>query len=171
MMWRMISAVLLRLRHWWWQSVYRGYRARYTVDESFRFNGAGIQLIGAGLITLGPRSYVGELTTLQAASDCAITVGSDCAISHNVRVYTTSAVPDADIRVGAAPSIHGSVAIGDGVWIGANVYVAPGISIGSNSVIGANSVVTKSVPDGEIWGGVPARRIRAKRAGSASIAP
>jgi maltose O-acetyltransferase len=167
--WRLVSSALLRLRYWWWMTVYRGYRARYTIAESFRFNGTGIQLIGDGQITLGARSYVGELTTLQAASGCTIAIGSDCSISHNVRVYTSSTVADADLRVGAPPTTSGSVTIGDGAWIGTNCYIGPGISIGSNAVIGANSVVTRPVPSGEIWGGVPARLIRTKRPTNAAM--
>lgn len=164
MIWRLMSTALLRTRHWWWLVVYRGYRSRYDVARTFRFNGTGIQLFGDGLIVLGARSYVGELSTLQAASGCAITIGSDCSISHNVRVYTSSAVPDADLRAGPPPQIAASVSVGDGAWIGANTYIGPGITIGSNTVVGANSVVTCSIPAGEIWGGVPARLIRVKRA-------
>jgi serine acetyltransferase len=35
----------------------------------------------------------------------------------------------------------------------------PGVTIGEGSLIAAGSIVTRSVPDGEVWGGVPARRI------------
>lgn len=34
-----------------------------------------------------------------------------------------------------------------------------GVTIGAGSLIAAGSVVTKSVPAGEVWGGVPARKI------------
>ena len=163
MIWRVVSDVLLRVRMQWWSLVYRGYRSRYAVADSFRFNGAGIQFIGGGQITIGERSYVGELTTLQSAPGCSISIGSDCSISHNVRVYTSSAESNADLRLGAPPLVIGSVAIGDGVWIGTNTYIGPGITIGSNAVVGANSVVTRSIPGDEIWGGVPARLIRRKK--------
>ena len=33
------------------------------------------------------------------------------------------------------------------------------VRVGRRAVIGANSVVTESVPDGEIWAGVPARKV------------
>ncbi len=33
------------------------------------------------------------------------------------------------------------------------------VRVGRRAVIGANSVVTQSVPDGEIWAGVPARKV------------
>lgn len=53
------------------------------------------------------------------------------------------------------------ITIQENVWIGSNVTVLPGCVIGENSVVGAGSVVTKSIPNNEIWAGVPARKIRA----------
>jgi maltose O-acetyltransferase len=146
-----------------WSVVYRGYRSRYTIDPTFRFNGAGIQLYGGGRVELGAHSYIGELSTMQASPGQVLRVGRRCSISHNVRIYTSTAPADHDFRVALAPEVAGSVLIGDGAWIGANVFIGPGITIGENAVVGANSVVTHDVPDSEIWGGVPARRIRAKR--------
>jgi len=52
------------------------------------------------------------------------------------------------------------VDIGENVWIGAASVVLPGVSIGSNALIAAGSVVTSDVPDDEIWGGVPARKLK-----------
>jgi acetyltransferase-like isoleucine patch superfamily enzyme len=53
------------------------------------------------------------------------------------------------------------VAIGDGCWIGADVVILPGVNIGDKSVVAAGAVVSKTVPPGEIWGGVPAKKLRA----------
>jgi maltose O-acetyltransferase len=163
MIWQRLSSLLLRLRSGYWHLVYRGYRSQYAVDPTFRFNGTGIQLYGQGQIVLGRDSYVGEFSTLQAGPGQSIRIGRNSSISHNVRIYTSSAVPDGDFRNGERKEVTGSVEIGDGAWIGANVFIGPGITIGANAVVGANSVVTHSVPESEIWGGVPARLIRRKR--------
>lgn len=40
-----------------------------------------------------------------------------------------------------------------------NAVVLPGVTIGEGAVVAAGAVVTKDVPDGETWGGVPARRL------------
>lgn len=53
--------------------------------------------------------------------------------------------------------------IGKYVWIGANVVILPGISIGDQSILAAGSVVTRDVPPGETWGGVPAKRLKQRR--------
>jgi acetyltransferase-like isoleucine patch superfamily enzyme len=50
--------------------------------------------------------------------------------------------------------------IGHDVWVGAGVAVKSGVTIGDGAIIGAGAVVTQDVAPYEIWGGVPARRIR-----------
>jgi len=159
-----VSRTLLRARALFWRLVYRGARARYRIAPGFRFNGAAIQLYGDGEIELGDGSYIGELSTVQACTGHRVSVGRACRISHNVRIYTETSDADCDFRAGEDRVVRGDVRIGDGVWIGANALVAPGVAIGDNAVVGANSVVTADIPVGEIWGGVPARFIRAKRA-------
>lgn len=50
--------------------------------------------------------------------------------------------------------------VADGAWVGANCTILKGVRIGRNSVVAAGAVVTKSVPDGEVWGGNPARPLK-----------
>ena len=160
---RALSWLLLKSRSAWWRVVYLGYRSRYAIDRTFRFNGAMINLFGDGRIELGEYSYIGEFSSIQAAAGHSVVVGRHCAISHNVRIYTSTHSADADLRLGPPPAIEGSVSIGDGVWIGTNVFIGPGVVIGANAVVGANAVITRSIPADEIWAGVPARRLRGKR--------
>jgi len=51
------------------------------------------------------------------------------------------------------------ITIGSDVWLGCHVVVLKGVCIGDGAVVGAGAVVTKSVPEGEIWAGVPAVKI------------
>jgi acetyltransferase-like isoleucine patch superfamily enzyme len=53
----------------------------------------------------------------------------------------------------------GKIKIGDYTYIGEGCMIMPGVTIGSNVIIGAGSVVTKSIPDGIMVAGNPARYI------------
>ncbi len=165
MIWRLAAAVVLRLRALAWNIVYRSYRARYDIDPSFNFNGEGIQLFGDGTIELGSTSYIGSHSSIQAAAGQRVRIGRLCRISHNVRIYTSTSNADVSFLTDADRIESGSVTIGDGAWVGTNVYIGPGITIGNNAIVGANAVVSRDVPEGEIWGGVPARFIRRKQPG------
>ncbi len=46
------------------------------------------------------------------------------------------------------------------VWIGHNSTIIAGVKIGKGSVIAACSLVNKNVPECEIWGGIPARKLK-----------
>lgn len=53
----------------------------------------------------------------------------------------------------------GKISVGDYSYIGENCMIMAGVSIGSNCIIGGGSVVTKSIPDGIMVAGNPARFI------------
>ncbi|NCO76581.1 MAG: acyltransferase [Cyanobacteria bacterium] len=53
----------------------------------------------------------------------------------------------------------GKIDIRDNVFIGFNVVILPNVTIGPNAIVGAGAVVTKDVKEGEIVGGIPAKKI------------
>ena len=54
---------------------------------------------------------------------------------------------------------YGNITIGDNCNISWNTIIMPNVHIGKNVVVAAGAIVTKSIPDGEVWGGVPAKKI------------
>ena len=56
----------------------------------------------------------------------------------------------------------GKIIIGDGVLIGMHSIVFPDVRIGANATIAAGAVVLTGtvIPEGEVWGGVPARKLK-----------
>lgn len=51
------------------------------------------------------------------------------------------------------------VVIKAGAIIGGGAVIGPGVVIGTRAIIGAGAVVIRSVPPGEVWAGVPGKRI------------
>ena len=47
-----------------------------------------------------------------------------------------------------------------GAILGGGVLICPGVEIGERAIIGAGAVVTRDVPPGQVWLGIPARRVR-----------
>ncbi len=70
-------------------------------------------------------------------------------IAHNVVVGKHAAVI-------AQSMIGGSTEIGDYAWVAPSAALMNGIQIGNKATIGLGAVVTKNVPDGETWAGIPA---------------
>jgi acetyltransferase-like isoleucine patch superfamily enzyme len=90
-----------------------------------------------------------------------IRIGNNVNIGAGVKIFDNDfhsadfAERAADINIPTAP-----VSIGDRAWIGGDATVLKGVTIGEESVIGLGSIVTRDVPPGEIWAGIPAKFIR-----------
>jgi acetyltransferase-like isoleucine patch superfamily enzyme len=54
----------------------------------------------------------------------------------------------------------GPVVVERRATIGANCTLLPGVVVGEGATVSAMSLVNRDVPPGELWGGVPARRLR-----------
>lgn len=52
------------------------------------------------------------------------------------------------------------IIIEDDVWVGDGALVLSGVKIGKGAIVAARSVVTEDIPPCEIWGGIPAKRIK-----------
>lgn len=85
-----------------------------------------------------------------------ITIGNHVTISVRCIILTHFVHQ----KEGRREYIFGEVKIGDNVFLGANVIICQPVTIGDGSVVAAGAVVTKDIPAGEIWGGVPAKFIK-----------
>lgn len=54
------------------------------------------------------------------------------------------------------------VYIGNNVFIGMNSLILKGVHIGDGAIIAASSVVSCDIPNNEVWGGNPARKIKSR---------
>ena len=119
---------------------------------------------GGVKIFYGPKNLqIGQNSTVNAHSILdnrgLIKVGDNVSISQGVKIYT------------GGHNIHSRifeyqtkpVVIQDFAVIFSHAIICPGVNVGRGVVIMPGSVVIKSVPDYEIWGGNPARKISERR--------
>lgn len=142
------------------------------IGDRVRINSKGT----ANPIGCGEKTYFQVLSgaTLTIGNDvgmsnCAITAGENVTIGNAVRIGAGVKIYDTDFHSlnpferTAKPEIPNvvtkPVVIEDYAFIGAGSYILKGVTVGKYSIIGAGSVVTKNVPQGEIWGGNPAKKI------------
>ena len=134
----------------------RGRIAEKYADAGFKF-----ATVVAKTADVSESASVGEGTVI--AEHAVVTAQTK--IGRFVKINTSATVThECEIgdyaTVAPAAVVLGRVKIGECAYVGANSTILPGLAIGRNAVVGAGAVVTKNVPDGETWAGVPARRIK-----------
>lgn len=104
-------------------------------------------------ISIGKNSIIGYGAFLDGRG--TLKIGNHVDIASEVLIYTD----EHDINSPIFGNSFGAVTINDYVFIGPRAIILPGVSIGRGAVVAAGAVVTKNIPDFEIWGGVPAKKI------------
>ena len=128
--------------------------------------------IGTFLMSDGPFYLkIGEKSSVSIGNCCffnhnvsitanqSISIGNNCYFANNLVIVDHDHLMSAQENSGSAFSV-GSVKIGDNVWVGANVTILKSVSIGDGAVIAAGAVVNKDIPAHELWGGIPAKKIK-----------
>lgn len=114
-----------------------------------------------GHLQIGNNVYIGDHCCIRA-SGCPIVIGNDVLIANGVTIVSANhGIKTGElIRLQPWESPGQQVTIGNDVWIGAHATILPGATVSDGSIIAAGSVVRSFVPKNEIWGGVPARKLR-----------
>jgi sugar O-acyltransferase (sialic acid O-acetyltransferase NeuD family) len=73
------------------------------------------------------------------------------------------------VTFAGATSLGGAVIVEECAYLGQAASVREMLRIGAGAVVGMGSVVLQNVPAGEVWAGVPAKRIRKARNSSSTF--
>jgi sugar O-acyltransferase (sialic acid O-acetyltransferase NeuD family) len=114
----------------------------------------------AAVVAESARIGSGSVLHATAVLTADVTVGAHVAVMPAV-VLTHDVVVGDGVTFGARASAAGGVAIERGAYVGSGALLREGLVVGEGSIVGMGAVVTRSVPAGEVWVGVPARRVRA----------
>ena len=116
---------------------------------------------GVGDIVIGDDCYLNPHCVLYSGN--GIRIGSDVLLAPGTIIAPANHAltrRDLPIRLQGFMPSRGGVVVEDDVWIGANSVLLDGAHIERGAVIAAGSVVMGRVPAYEIWGGIPARRLK-----------
>jgi acetyltransferase-like isoleucine patch superfamily enzyme len=109
-------------------------------------------------LKLGANVYIGPQCNIGLCD-----IGKNTMVGSGTHVISGSkqhGMSETDVPMRLQKGKFELVTIGENVWIGNNCTVMA--DIGENSIIAAGSVVTKTVPANVIYGGNPAKLIRAR---------
>jgi acetyltransferase-like isoleucine patch superfamily enzyme len=112
-------------------------------------------------IAIGENTFIGHSTQINVGSKFVI--GKNCMIAPGC-IFSDAqhGFDDLDIPMKNQKCNYYPITVSDDVWIGSGVMVLSGVTIGKGVIIAAGSVVNKNVPDYEMWGGVPAKKIKSR---------
>ena len=109
-------------------------------------------------IRLGSRVGIGEFAYLGDGG--GLSIGDDCIIGQYFSCHPENHCHgDANQPIRLQGVTRRGISIGANCWIGSKVTVLDGVTIGAGCILAAGAVVTRSVPDGCVVAGVPARII------------
>lgn len=118
--------------------------------------------IGVGLVmgdgsSLSPGCYIG--------CSGGVTIGEKTMLGPGVRVFAEDHVmSDPSLDVKSQGVEWSPISIGSGCWIASGVTITSGVTIGDGAVVAAGAVVTRDIPAGAVYGGIPARELKSRSA-------
>lgn len=108
-----------------------------------------------GIVNIGMYSWIFQHSYINAARP--VTLGTNVGIGGGTYIFTHGFWLS---KLDGFPVSYGPVNIDDDTWLPWGCFVMPDVHIGSRVVVGARSVITKSVPDGVLVAGTPAKVVR-----------
>ncbi|GAB4142560.1 MAG: hypothetical protein Fur0037_09810 [Planctomycetota bacterium] len=118
--------------------------------------GGGGAMDPEALIEVGSHGFVGEHAHLNPCRP--IRIGDEVVISRNAVIMTHSFGASA---LAGYPNRFAGVRIGDRAQIGIGAVLFPGTEVGEGAIVMSGSSLVSSVPPGRMFGGVPARDLKA----------
>jgi acetyltransferase-like isoleucine patch superfamily enzyme len=149
-----------------------GWKYFFALGSGFRFDGGKLSFSGGawletnslihcagGNISIGSRAFINRNVTIVSVE--SIVIGDDVLLGDGVSIYDHDhGTNKSGIAYGKQSLITAPVVLKNNVWVGCHSVVLSGVVIGDGCIIAAGSVVTKSIPAGELWGGVPAKFLK-----------
>jgi len=140
--------------------VIKGSNNTLHIKSGVKINGSFIEVVGNNCqIIIGKNSIIGDGCYLSAKEEnIKLTIGDGCMLSRNAKLMTSDGHPI--YQDGKIINNAQNITLGDKVWIADDVTLLKGVEVGESSVVGIGSVLTKSIPNGSVAVGNPAKIVK-----------
>lgn len=115
-----------------------------------------LRLPHLGGVVIGENCEVGSFTTVCSGTIEPTIIKDYAKIDDHVHI-AHNVIIEEDAMVVACAEVSGSVRVGKRSWLGPNCAIIDRITIGDDCVVGMGAVVLKSLPDGCVVAGNPAK--------------
>jgi len=113
----------------------------------------------AAVVARGTRIGHGTIMLAGAVTTSPVGIGSHVVVMPAVVLTHDDVVADY-CTLASGARLAGGVSVGEGAYVGAGALIRERCTIGAWSLVGMGAAVTTDIPSGEVWAGVPARRLR-----------
>lgn len=112
-------------------------------------------------ISIGTDTFIGHSTQINVGGH--FKVGEKCMIAP-LCIFSDAhhTFDDLEVPIKDQKCVYTPIVVEDDVWIGTGAIILGGVTIEKGAVIASGAVVTRSVPAYEIWGGVPAKKLKSR---------
>ncbi len=112
-----------------------------------------------GRIVLEDNVEIGANSTIVRGALTETRIGTGTKIGHLTNIGH-NVVVGRHVFISASVLLSGQVSVGDFAWLSPRCSILNRVKIGRKATVGFGAVVVKDVPEGQIFVGVPARRIK-----------
>lgn len=139
--------------------VVRGHGNTIIIKRGAWFLGGVISVANNCMLSIGERSSFGQRLemTIDGAS---VIIGDDCLMSAGLNLRTTDTHGIYSLADGKVINKPKDIDIGDYVWVGRDVTILKDTKISPCNIIEAQSLFSGVSQPFELWGGVPAQKLR-----------
>lgn len=122
---------------------------------------------GGNGVTIGDYTHVSSFCHVNGGGGKVI-IGEHVALASGAKIIGGSNT-EGGLSMSAASPVdiqhveRTTTQIDDFAFLGTNSVVLPGVHVHRGAILAAGGVATKDIPQWEIWGGVPAKKLRNRR--------
>lgn len=151
-----IIETIIRLHNGFWRRIRNSYyKTAFSKCGPELQVDKGAMILNPCQISAGKHLIINKGVILQGTEGGKIHLGDYVTLSYSSKIIT------ANLIIQERRHVYKDVVIGNNVWISANVVILPGVVINDNVIVAAGAVVTNNLESGFIYGGIPAKQIKA----------